>query len=316
MTNDLATHVAAGLQKTPKTLSSMYFYDVVGSQLFQQIMDLPEYYPTRTEYSIFAQHAPAIVDELCPAAGVGPFSLVELGAGDGLKTKLLLKVLQVTGREFTYVPVDISPSAVAGLVSSLQQELPTLQVAPIVADYATALAQLAGQAGRKSLLFLGSNIGNFAPADRAAFLAQLAAPLGAADRLLVGFDRQKNPRRIRAAYDDAQGTTAAFNLNLLTRLNRELGANFDLRHWQHYTDYDPLQGVVRSFLVSTRAQTVRVAALEATFTFAAWEVIHTENSYKFTPTQIEELAVVAGLKVMAMFNDPAQDFADVVLGPK
>ena len=316
MPNNLAAHVAAGLRKTPKTLSSMYFYDEAGSRLFQQIMDLPEYYPTRTEYSIFAQYALAIVDELCPPAAVGPFSLVELGAGDGLKTKLLLKALQTSGREFTYVPVDISPSAVAGLVASLRQELPTLQVAPIVADYATALAQLPDRPGRKSLLFLGSNIGNFAPADRTAFMAQLAAPLGAADRLLVGFDRQKNPRRIRAAYDDGQGTTAAFNLNLLTRLNRELGANFDLRHWQHYTDYDPLQGVVRSFLVSTRAQTVRMTSLDdAAFTFATWEVIHTENSYKFTPTQIEELAAAAGLKVTAMFSDPAQDFADVVLGP-
>lgn len=315
MKNPLAAHVAAGLRQTPKALSSMYFYDEVGSRLFQQIMDLPEYYPTRTEYSIFAHHAELIVAELCPREAEGPFSLVELGAGDGLKTKLLLRALLASGQDFAYVPVDISPSAIEGLIESLKRELPSLRVEPIVADYATALAQLPGRAGRKSVLFLGSNIGNFGPADRAAFLARLAAPLSPADRLLIGFDLQKNPRRIRAAYDDARGITAAFNLNLLTRLNRELGADFDLRYWQHYPDYDPISGAMRSFLVSTRAQSVHFTALNENFHFAAWEVIHTENSYKFTAPLIENMAVAAGLRVAATFTDSAVDFADVVLAP-
>ena len=213
------------------------------------------------------------------------------------------------------MPVDISPSAIAGLTDSLRRELPGLRVEPIVADYATAMAQLPARPGRKSVLFLGSNIGNFGPTDRATFLARLAAPLGPDDRLLIGFDLQKNPRRIRAAYDDARGITAAFNLNLLTRLNRELGADFDLRYWQHYPEYDPIGGTMRSFLVSTRAQKVRFAALREDFHFAAWEVIHTENSYKFTAPLIENMAKEAGLRVAATFTDAAVDFADVVLAP-
>ena len=308
---ELASHVAEGLRQVPKTLSSMYFYDDAGSRLFQQIMALPEYYPTRTEFAIFREHGAAIAAALRPAGG--EFALVELGAGDGAKTKLLLRELLAAGRAFTYAPVDISAGAMAGLVATLRQELPALPVAPVVADYATALAELRTRPGSKAVLFLGSNIGNFHPAERLSFLRRLADPLAPADRLLVGFDLQKDPRRIRAAYDDAQGVTAAFNLNLLTRFNRELGADFDLAHWQHYTDYNPLSGAVRSYLVSTRAQRVHLAALDETFDFAAWEVIHTENSYKFTLPQIEVLAAEAGLRVVQVFSDAAADFADVVL---
>ena len=311
-TAELAQHVADGLQREPKALSSKYFYDDAGSRLFQQIMELPEYYPTRAEFAIFREHGPALAAALSPAGG-GAFSLVELGAGDGLKTKLLLRELLRTGPAFTYAPVDISAGAMTGLVAALAQELPALHVAPVVADYATALAQLRTRPGSKAVLFLGSNIGNFGPQERLDFLRQLAAPLAPADRLLIGFDLQKDPRRIRAAYDDPQGITAAFNLNLLTRLNRELGANFDLAHWQHYTDYSPLNGAVRSFLVSTRAQQVCFDALDETFDFAAWEVIHTENSYKFTLPQIEALAAEADLRVVTHFTDSATDFADVVL---
>ncbi|MBH8556526.1 L-histidine N(alpha)-methyltransferase [Hymenobacter negativus] len=312
---ELARHVAEGLHRAPKALSSMYFYDDAGSRLFQQIMDLPEYYPTRAEFAIFREHGPAIAAALSPAGG-GDFALVELGAGDGAKTKLLLRELLAAGTPFTYAPVDISAGAMTGLVATLKEELPALNVAPVVEDYATALTQLRTWPGSKAVLFLGSNIGNFGPAERLDFLRQLAAPLAPADRLLIGFDLQKDPRRIRAAYDDAQGVTAAFNLNLLTRLNRELGADFNLAYWQHYTDYNPLNGAVRSFLVSNRAQQVHVAALDETFEFAAWEVIHTENSYKFTLPQIKALAADAGLRVVEYFTDAATDFADVVLAAR
>ena len=309
---ELAQHVATGLRRSPKVLSSMYFYDDEGSRLFQQIMELPEYYPTRAEFAIFEEHGAAIAAALSPAGG-GPFVLVELGAGDGSKTKLLLREFLRSTADFTYAPVDISEGAMTGLVKALRAEMPDLQVAPVVSDYATALGQLGNRLGSKGVLFLGSNIGNFGPAERLNFLRQLAAPLAPADRLLIGFDLQKDPRRIRAAYDDAQGVTAAFNLNLLTRLNRELGADFDLAHWQHYTDYSPLNGAVRSYLVSTRAQQVRIDALDETVGFAAWEVIHTENSFKFTLPQIEGLAAEAGLRVVASFTDADADFADVVL---
>lgn len=314
-TSELARHVADGLRRSPKTLSSMYFYDDAGSRLFQQIMDLPEYYPTRAEFAIFREHGAAIVKALGGRAA-DEFSLVELGAGDGAKTKLLLRELLAAGTDFTYAPVDISAGAMSGLVAALNQELPALRVVPVVESYAAALRQLRTRPGRKAVLFLGSNIGNFGPAERLDFLRQLAAPLGPADRLLIGFDLQKDPRRIRAAYDDAQGVTAAFNLNLLTRLNRELGADFAPAHWQHYTDYEPLTGAVRSFLVSARAQQVHFAALDETVDFAAWEVIHTENSYKFTRAQIEELAAEVGLRVVEFFTDTAADFADVVLAAR
>jgi dimethylhistidine N-methyltransferase len=311
----LKQHVADGLRRPQKTLSSMYFYDDEGSRLFQQIMALPEYYPTRTEFKLFTQHQSALATALRPAAAQEPFFLLELGAGDGLKTKILLRHLLETDANFTYVPVDISDAALDGLAASLDEELPELRVEPIVADYSEALRLMATRPGRKVVLFLGSNIGNFLPADRLAFLRTLAEPLSPNDRLLIGFDLQKDPRIIRAAYDDAQGVTAAFNLNLLVRLNRELGANFDLAHWQHYTDYDPLAGAVRSFLVSTRAQAVHISALHQTFPFAAWETIHTENSYKFTAPQIEALAAEAGLSVTEFFTDEQTYFADVVLRP-
>lgn len=310
----LANHVRQGLSRTPKTLSSMYFYDDEGSRLFQQIMQLPEYYPTRTELGIFTTQQAAITKALRPA-GNKPFRLLELGAGDGLKTKVLLRHLLEEKARFTYEPVDISGGALSGLAASLQKELPQLQVEPIETDYFSALAQVRQDAAPKAVLFLGSNIGNFLPDDRQKFLQQLSGYLDSADRLLIGFDLQKDPRLIRAAYDDSQGVTAAFNLNLLTRLNRELGADFDLEHWAHYTDYDPLNGAVRSFLVSRHAQTVHFAELKLRVPFAAWEIIHTENSYKFTRPQIEELAAAADLRVVEFFTDERQYFADVVLAP-
>jgi len=313
-TEELARHVAGGLSRSPKTLSSMYFYDDEGSRLFQQIMALPEYYPTRTEYQLLSTHCAAITEALRPADG-SPFYLIELGAGDGLKTKILLRYLLAAGIDFSYVPVDISLGALEGLEASLRDELPSLRVEPVVTDYVSALQLMATKPGRKAVLFLGSNIGNFLPHERLDFLRQLAHPLTSDDRLLIGFDLQKDPRQIRAAYDDAQGVTSAFNLNLLNRLNRELGAAFDLAHWRHYTDYDPLAGVVRSFLVSTRAQTVPIAALDTSFDFAAWEVIHTENSYKFTAPQIQELATETGFRVASFFTDAQDYFADVILAP-
>lgn len=312
--NELAAHVLQGLTRQPKALSSMYFYDAAGSELFRQIMQLPEYYPTRTEFGLLTRHRAAIAEALTPAAGQ-PLHLLELGAGDGLKTKILLRELLAQGTDFVYAPVDISPSALDGLAASLRAELPALRVQPLAGEYAAALAGLRGQPGRKSVLFLGSTIGNFPPEARQQFLGALAAQLRPDDRLLIGFDLRKNPRQIRAAYDDAQGVTAAFNLNLLTRLNRELQADFDLAAWEHFADYDPLTGAMRSFVVSRRAQQVHVGALGRSFSFEAWEAIHTENSYKFTLPQIEQLAAAAGLRVLTAYTDEQQWFADVLLAP-
>jgi L-histidine N-alpha-methyltransferase len=313
--NHLAEHLAQGFSQTPKTLSSKYFYDATGSRLFQQIMGLPEYYPTRTELAIFREQGAAIGRALAAGAETGqPLAVVELGAGDGLKTKLLLRELLAQSVALTYVPVDISASAIEELTASLHAELPNLPTQPLVAEYSVALTTLASQPGAKAVLFLGSNIGNFTPDEQVVFLRELAQPLAPADRLLVGFDLRKDPRRIRAAYDDAQGITAEFNFNLLRRLNAEAGADFQLDAWQHFPDYDPSTGAMRSWLVSRRAQTVRVAALaDQTFDIAAWEAIHTESSYKFSLSQISHLAAAAGLRVVEIFQDEAGDFADVVL---
>ena len=313
--NYLAEHLAQGFSQTPKTLSSKYFYDATGSRLFQQIMALPEYYPTRTELAIFQTQGAAIARALGAGAGVGhPLAVVELGAGDGLKTKLLLRELLAQPAALTYVPVDISPSAIEELTASLHAELPGLPTEPLAAEYSAALATLATRPGAKAVLFLGSNIGNFTPDEQVVFLRELAQPLTPADRLLVGFDLRKDPRRIRAAYDDAQGITAEFNYNLLRRLNAEAGADFALDAWQHFPDYDPSTGAMRSWLVSRRAQTVRLASLPGqAFEIAAWEAIHTESSYKFTLPQITGLAAAAGLRVVEVFQDEAGDFADVVL---
>ncbi|UYZ63601.1 L-histidine N(alpha)-methyltransferase [Hymenobacter weizhouensis] len=313
--SELARHVREGLARPFKTLSSMYFYDDEGSRLFQQIMALPEYYPTRTEFALLTRHQAAIGAALRPTDPEEPFFLLELGAGDGLKTKILLRHLLDAGARFTYVPVDISAAALAGLAADLSRELPALRVEPVQADYADALTLMAARPGRKAVLFLGSNIGNFLPDARQQFLQRLARPLTPDDRLLIGFDLQKDPRLIRAAYDDSRGVTAAFNLNLLRRLNRELGADFDLAHWQHYTDYNPLDGAVRSFLVSTRTQRVHFAELDWTVNFAAWEMLHTENSYKFTCPGIGEVAAAAGLAVQEIFTDAQDFFADVILRP-
>jgi len=313
--NHLAEHLAQGFSQTPKTLSSKYFYDATGSRLFQQIMGLPEYYPTRTELAIFQAQGAAIGQALRAGTAAGqPLAVVELGAGDGLKTKLLLRELLAQPVALTYVPVDISASAIEELAASLRQELPSLPTEPLVAEYSAALATLATRPGAKAVLFLGSNIGNFNPAEQAVFLRDLARPLTPADRLLVGFDLRKDPRRIRAAYDDAQGITAEFNFNLLRRLNAEAGADFELDAWQHFPDYDPSTGAMRSWLVSRRAQTVRVAALAGqAFDIAAWEAIQTESSFKFSLPQITELAAESGLRVVEVFQDEAGDFADVVL---
>lgn len=313
-TAELATAVAAGLGTTPRRLNSRFFYDDTGSALFRQIMALPEYYPTRAELSLFQAHSAALVEALAPHDSA-PFHLVELGAGDGLKTRVLLQALLSAGATFEYAPIDISGAALDGLAAALAAELPNLVVKPVVAEYYEGLRTLRQRPGRKAVLFLGSNIGNFDEVGRQAFLRGLAAHLTPADRLLVGFDLRKNPRRIHAAYDDAAGVTAAFNLNLLRRLNRELGADFDLNAWQHFASYDPQAGAMRAWLVSRCAQTVHIAALSSAFEFAAWEAIHTEDSYKFTLPQITAEAARAGLQVVTtlVHEEAEEDFADVVL---
>ncbi|GAB3549439.1 L-histidine N(alpha)-methyltransferase [Spirosoma fluminis] len=296
---------------TPKRLSSRFFYDAEGSRIFQEIMRSPEYYLTRSEYEILDTYRADLLDVF--AAGDLTFDLVELGAGDGLKTKLLLGYFQERNVRFTYAPVDISADALDGLVADIRQNWPSLPLNPQHDDYFTALEQLSVESdNRRVVLFLGSNVGNFAPDEAIDFYRQLCNRLRPGDLVLTGFDLQKHPAIIHAAYNDQQGLTKAFNLNLLRRINEELDADFDLSAFSHYEVYNPETGEARSYLVSEQAQTVQIRALSMIVPFDAGEIIHTEISRKFTHAQIEELAQQTGFSVASWFTDTKGYFADVV----
>jgi L-histidine N-alpha-methyltransferase len=302
--------IREGLRRTPKSISSKYFYDRTGSELFRRIMELPEYYLTRCEFDIFHTQKREMVRHLRHR---GFFHLVDLGAGDGLKTKILLHQLMEEEAPFEYLPVDISGDALHSLAASLQVEAPEMVLQAVAGDYLAALDWLiTHKTGPKTLLFLGSNIGNFTSGQSTAFLRSIRQRLMPGDKLLIGFDLQKDPRVIRAAYDDAAGVTAAFNLNLLNRINTEFGADFDVSRFRHFAEYDPLAGTMRSYLLSTADQDVWVEAAREAFSFRAWEALHTENSFKYTFDQIEHMAHESGFSIQSSFSDTKRYFADVL----
>lgn len=314
----LVEEVRTGLQKMPKRLSSRFFYDAEGSRIFQQIMHTPEYYLTRSEYEILDTYKAELLHLFASGSRIDtpdnqPFELVELGAGDGLKTKILLGFFNERGADFTYAPVDISVDALTGLTADLRRQWPDLRLNPQHDDYFRALERLSTESTvRKVVLFLGSNVGNFTPDEAADFYQQLYDRLRPGDLVLTGFDLQKHPAVIHAAYNDRQGLTRAFNLNLLRRINRELDANFDLSTFDHYEVYNPETGEARSYLVSQKTQTVRVGALAMDVPFGYGEIIHTEISRKFTRPQIEQLAERTGFAVSGWFTDCKGYFTDVV----
>ncbi|MBC8154992.1 MAG: L-histidine N(alpha)-methyltransferase [Bacteroidetes bacterium] len=307
---DLAENVRTGLIQTPKRLSSRFLYDAEGSRLFQEIMHVPEYYLTRSEYEILDKYK---ADLLLLFGRKIPFDLIELGAGDGLKTKVLLRHFLDQNISFSYVPIDISVDVLNDLTAGLQRTFPDLSVEPQHDDYFNALERLAVDSDRrKVVLFLGSNIGNFTPTEAIDFYRQLADRLRPGDLMLTGFDLQKDPAVIQAAYSDKQGVTRAFNLNLLRRINRELDADFDLDAFDHYESYNPENGEARSYLVSHRKQTVQIRALAMTVDFQNAEVIHTEISRKFSKADIFGLADATGFSVAGWFADRKDYFADVI----
>ncbi len=299
-----------GLSSQPKYLLSKYFYDAAGDRLFQDIMELPEYYLTRCEDEILRKYA----GELANYLGEAPFDLIELGAGDGLKTRILLEQFHAQNLPFRYLPVDISANILAHLQETLSALWPDLTVVPLEGDYFTALHQMPATSTprRKLVLFLGSTIGNMTLADSRAFLQRLRAELSPGDLLLVGFDLKKDPDIILAAYNDAAGVTRAFNHNHLLRINRELGADFDPQTFLHWPLYQPTTGHTKSYLLSTIAQSVYIKALDVNIDFAAWEAIDMELSKKFDFAEIESLAADAQLKVLTYFQDQKQYFSDVL----
>lgn len=304
-----AEDVLKGLSAQPKFLSSKYFYDDEGSRLFQQIMDLPEYYLTRSEFEIFSTKTNEIFEAFTKNSK--EFDLIELGAGDGTKTAVLIEYFLKQNVNFTYSPIDISQEAVDVLTTKFKAEFPDLKMKAKTGDYFRILETLKSESARpKILMFLGSNIGNFSAEDSIAFFKNLRGVMNEGDLLFVGFDLQKDPRVILAAYDDAQGVTAEFNLNLLRRINRELGADFDLEKFSHYAIYRPNECAARSFLISRADQNVFIEALNQTFHFKDWEPIFMEISQKYSLEMIEDLAGNCGFEVSENFFDSQRFFVD------
>jgi L-histidine N-alpha-methyltransferase len=309
-----AEDVLRGLSGTPKTLSSKYFYDDEGSRLFQEIMRLPEYYLTACEHEIFSTQADAIFDAF--ANGDSKFDLIELGAGDGTKTAVLIDYFLKKQADISYSPIDISQEALDTLSAKFSTEFSSLKVEPRKGDYLSILASLRnGKGRRKVLLFLGSNIGNFSRDQARDFFQDLRNVMSADDLLFIGFDLQKDPHVIVRAYDDEKGVTAAFNLNLLKRINRELGADFDLEKFSHYAVYRPVECAARSFLISRETQSVHIKALNRIFEFEQWEAIFMEISQKYNLRMIEEMARDSGFEVKQNFFDSRNYYCDSLWRP-
>jgi L-histidine N-alpha-methyltransferase len=300
--------VQAGLGRQPRSLPSKYFYDDRGSRLFQWICRLPDYYLTRVEREILDRHGGAILAPLCGR----PCTVVDLGAGDGHKTLRLLRRLAQAGAGVTYAPVDLSQAALEEAAARVRSRLPGLPVQPVRATYSSALRRLASlpQADSRLVLFLGSSIGNFEHAAARSTLRALRRALRPGDHLLVGFDLVKPLSLLQRAYDDPPGVTRAFNLNLLARINRELGADFDLSAFRHVATWDPVRPAMESWLESTRAQAVRIAAHR--HRFAPGERIHTEISGKYSDAQVTAFGADAGFTEVGRFSDPSRWFVDVL----
>jgi L-histidine N-alpha-methyltransferase len=291
-----------GLTSRPPWLPPKYFYDARGSELFDKITTLPEYYPTRTERSILRQWAPDI------ARAAHAEVLLELGSGSSEKTGWLLDAMESAGHLDAYVPVDVSPAALAGAVAGLAESRPGLPVFPVVADFERHLAELP-RPGRRLVAFLGSTIGNFMPPERARFLASLAKALEPGESVLIGLDLVKDPKRLVAAYDDAYGVTAEFNLNVLHVLNRELGADFEVDGFRHRAVWDPVNEWIEMRLRATRAMRVSVPALELSIDVADGAEIRTEISSKFRRPGVAAELSSAGFTPVGWWADPAEDFA-------
>ncbi len=308
---EFAADVKRGLTSSPKTLPCRYLYDEQGSKLFEEICGLPEYYVTRAETEILQSHA----KELPPRFGPDVV-LFELGSGSAVKTRLIVEAFLAKNGTLTYVPVDISTDALDESARTLGDAYSDLIIEPIAGEYRLGLEWLAANTGRERLvLWLGSNVGNFDRPGAADFLSSIRASLGERDRLLIGVDLRKDKAVLEAAYGDAQGVTARFNKNLLVRINRELGGQFEVDAFEHRPHYDEDTGHVSSHLVSREAQTVRIEALDLDVQFEKGESMHTEDSVKYSPEEIDQLAAVSGFRLEARWLDAAGRFALNLFAP-
>lgn len=304
-----ARDTLAGLTSPHKYLHAKYLYDDNGSRIFQQIMHMPEYYPTQCEHEIFSDQSAAIASHL--KQGPSFFRLIELGPGDGLKSRILLKHLVAQDTRFSYMPVDISGHAIRQLVNSIRGNMNGLKIEERIGDYMQVMQDINQQDPvPKVILFLGGNIGNFSEQEVDEFLGQLQAITHKGDQVLIGFDLKKSPEVIMKAYDDPHGHTRDFNLNHLVRINRELDADFDPALFSHHCCYDPRTGAMESFLVSHCQMTVHLGALEKDIHFNPWESIFMELSRKYDLQEISQLASEHGFEIRETFSDSGNYFVD------
>ncbi|HXC70635.1 MAG TPA: L-histidine N(alpha)-methyltransferase [Pyrinomonadaceae bacterium] len=305
----LAEDVRKGLSAQPKRFLPKYFYDELGSQLFEAICLLPEYYLTRAENDILQRYSDEIV-----AAISGQKTLVEMGSGSASKTRLIIEALLRRQSELLFMPVDISATALESSSRILLQSYPRLTIEAYAADYFAGLAELGKRPRTRTLaLFLGSNISNFDPDEALRFLRAMRSVLQKGDALLLGADLKKDPAILDAAYNDALGVTSAFNLNVLARINRELGGTFDLRAFKHRAFYNQSEGRVEIYIESLADQRVRIEKLDLEIEFAAGELIHTENSYKYDKANIAHLAVATGFELSRTWLDSEERFSSNLL---
>jgi dimethylhistidine N-methyltransferase len=300
-----AHDVLKGLSQQHKSIPCKYIYDEKGSELFCKIMELPEYYLTDCEKNALDIHK----DVICDVIGHGHSNLIELGAGDGMKTKILLKHLLERDLDFQYCPIDISESAIVNLSHFLNREYPGLKIKGLITDYFQGLTWLSQQNSFQNIvLFLGSSIGNFSPHEAMDFLKHLRKSINKDDYLLIGFDLKKDTNTIVRAYNDAQGITEQFNINILSRINRELDGEFNLNFFRYYSTWEESSSAIKSYLISTCNQKVKIKNLNTSFTFNDGEVIHTESSYKFTTDQCSAMADDAGFEIIENFFDDRNYF--------
>lgn len=310
VTNQFYNEVMEGLTTPQKFLSSKYFYDAAGDKLFQQIMASPEYYLTNCEMEIFAHQTSSIAKAMFKNSS--EFDVIELGAGDATKSTHLLRFLADAGKLFTYFPVDISESVIALLENEMPERISNLEMQGLRGEYLEMVRRANTiSEKRKLILFLGSNIGNFTISAAKGFLLQLQQEMSAGDLLLIGVDLKKNPKQILAAYNDAAGVTKAFNLNLLKRINRELGADFNISHFDHFPTYDPISGACKSYLFSLRKQTVTMAG-SVKIEFEKDESIYMELSQKYSVPELDKLGAQAGFKPIAHFSDTKGWFLNTI----
>ncbi len=305
---DFAEELRKGLSSDLKRISSMYFYDSKGSHLFSEITKLSDYYLSSCEQEILETY----IEQISDMVAGKKFRLVELGAGDGRKTQILIKFFRKNGLDFEYIPIDISEASIQNLVEDVQSKFSDLKLTGLVGNYNSVLELLRKDERMNFFLFLGSSIGNFSTKHSIHFLQKLRSLTLPQDIFLLGFDLAKTPVTLRKAYEDSEGITKQFNLNLLSRINQEFQANFNLNDFEHHAEYHPEEKCMKSWLLSTKEQDVTIKELNQVFHFHAWEPIHTENSQKYSLQDIERIAGESGFKVLKNFNDSKNYFVDSI----